>query len=50
MGNNKLQLCDWDSIETCTFYFDKPVLGYLVWIVMVIWGWVFTLNEVHVTL
>ena len=50
MGNNKLQLCGWDSIETCMFYYDKPVLGYLVWTVTVIWGWVFTLNEVHVIL
>ena len=36
MGNNKLQLCDWDNTETCIFYHDKPVLGYLVQTVTVI--------------
>ena len=50
MGNNKLQLCGWDSTETCMLYFDKPILGNSVQTVTVIWGWLFTLNEVHVIL
>ena len=36
MGNNKLKLCDWDSNEACMFYYDKPILGYLVQTVTVI--------------
>ena len=36
MGYNKLQLCGWDNIETCTFYYDKPILGYSVQTVTVI--------------
>ena len=36
MGNNKLQLYDWDSTKACMFYYDKPVLGYSVRTVMVI--------------
>ena len=36
MGNKNLQLCDWDSTETCMFYYDKLVLGYSVQIVTVI--------------
>ena len=36
MGNNKLQLCDWDNTETYMFYNDKSIIGYLVRIVTVI--------------
>ena len=36
MGNNKLQLYDWDNTETYMFYYDKPVLGYSVQTIIVI--------------